>query len=83
MNPEDEPPSHSISADEESHIDKSQVFGLEEGAEEVKKLASNISLCMNSIANTKALIKEYQTLFEATAAMMGEDSNEIIKKNFS
>jgi hypothetical protein len=81
--PEEEVMSRSISAGEESHVDKTQIFGLEEGAEEVRKLADNIQLCMHSIANTKALINEYSALFEATATELGEDANEIIKRHFS
>lgn len=67
----------------ESHVDRTQVFGLEEGAAEVRKLADNINLCMGSIASTKSLITEYSALFNATYSELGEDSNEIIRKHFA
>lgn len=80
-------PSLSIEADqleEESGI-RTERTGSEGGEEDedVKRLAGNIRLCMESIVMTKGIILEYQQLFDNTASEMGEDANEIYKKHFS
>jgi hypothetical protein len=70
--------------EEESGI-RTERTGSEGGEEDedVKRLAGNIRLCMESIVMTKGIILEYQQLFDNTASEMGEDANEIYKKHFS
>ena len=56
-----------------------------EGAEieeEVRKLASNMQLCLASIAITKDAIAEYQGLFSDKLKELGPDGNEINRKYF-
>ena len=56
---------------------------IPEEDEDVKRLSSNIQLCVDSICFTKGLIQEYIDFFEKQDTLLGEDGNEITKKHFS
>jgi len=74
-------PSQSISIIDSSRGNLSMVIPEED--EDVKRLAGNISLCIDSICFTKGLIQEYIDFFEKHVEYLGEDGNEITKKHFS
>lgn len=40
-------------------------------------------MCVDSIKRTKTIIEEYMTFFQQMDAEIGEDGNEIIRRNFS
>ena len=77
----DEEPSQSIvGEDAEGENEQSVVLGE---VEDLKKLSCNIDTCLTSIVNTKALIQEYQKMFEEAIAEMNDESNEIIKRHYN
>jgi len=49
---------------------------------EVRRLRSNINMCMESIDFTKKLIEEYIKVFEMTIAEIGDEGNELFKRHF-
>jgi hypothetical protein len=49
---------------------------------EVRRLRSNIKMCMESIDFTKKLIEEYIKVFEMTIAEIGDEGNELFKRHF-
>ena len=46
-------------------------------------MQNNIKLCLRSIVNTRNLILEHEKIFDQTVSKMGDNANEIIRKNFS
>jgi hypothetical protein len=49
---------------------------------EMKRLSSNIAMCLDSVHFTRKLIEDYLKLFEVSLSEIGEDGNELIRRQF-
>ncbi len=75
-------PSKSVSINDDS-FKENLTMTLPEEDEDVKRLSNNISLCLDSITFTKALIHDYITFFESQGRQLGDEGNEIFRKHFT
>jgi hypothetical protein len=59
---------------------KSDTGAFEE--EEVRRIGDNIRLCLSSVASTKSTIDSYIEHFKEMEASIGEEGNEIVRRQF-